>query len=83
MLREAVGGHESPQRDLLAQRIAFLAILIETFEVNAAEGQPFNVGSYVQAVNGFTGLIKTVGLEKRIKNVKDLQTYLEEREQAG
>jgi len=80
LLREACGGNESPQRDLLVQRIAFLAILIETSEVIAAEGGQVDMGVYVQSVNAFTGLIKTVGLEKRIKNVTDLKTYLDERE---
>lgn len=80
LLRDACGGHESPQRDLLVQRIAFLAILIETSEVIAAEGGHIDVGIYVQSLNAFTGLIKTVGLEKRVKNVTDLKAYLDSRE---
>jgi hypothetical protein len=80
LLSEACGGNESPQRELLAQRIAFLAILIETWEINAAEGESFDVGRYTQAVNAFLGLIKTVGLDKRIKSAKDLRTYLEEKD---
>ena len=80
LLREACGGDESPQRDLLVQRIAFLAILIETSEVTAAEGGYIDTGVYVQSLNAFTGLLKTVGLDRRIKNVSDLKSYLEERE---
>lgn len=82
LICEACGGNESPQRNLLSQRIAFLAILIETWEIAAAEGEPFDVGRYTQSVNAFLGLIKAVGLEKRIKSTKDLKAYLDERERA-
>jgi hypothetical protein len=80
ILREAVGGNESPQRDLLAQRIAFLAILIESAEVGAAEGGTLDHGVYVQSVNALTGLLKAVGLERRVKAAGSLSKYLEQRE---
>jgi hypothetical protein len=81
VLREAVGGDISPQRDLLAQRIAFLAILIESAEVRAAEGGELDHGVYVQSVNALTGLLKAVGLERRVKQAGSLSKYLEQREQ--
>src|SRR5687767_8763120 len=59
-LRESCGGDESPQRDLLVRRIAFLSIQIETAEVNAMEGKPFDAGSYVQCLNSFLGFLKSV-----------------------
>src|SRR5688572_14718116 len=80
ILSEACGGNESPQRDLLAKRIAFLAILIESAEVTAAEEGYIDQGVYVQSVNALTGLLKTVGLDKRIKSAKDLSAYLAEKE---
>lgn len=78
-LRESCGGYESTQRDLLVRRIAFLSIQIETMEVNAMEGKPFDAGSYVQCLNSFLGFLKSVGLDRRAKNVTDLNRYLEEK----
>jgi hypothetical protein len=77
VLKDHCGGNESHQRDLLCQRVAFISIILETQEVKAAEGGNIDLGSYVQATNGLTGLLKTLGLEKRVKNVTDLKTYLE------
>lgn len=80
LLKEHAGGGESFQRDLLCQRAAFLSIILETQEVKAAEGGDLDVGVYTQGMNGLTGLLKTLGLEKRIKNVTDLKSYLEDRQ---
>jgi hypothetical protein len=80
ILKTAVGGDESPQRDLLAKRIAFLAILIESSEVSAAEGGHIDRGIYIQAVNALTGLLKAVGLERRVKNAGGLRSYLEQQD---
>lgn len=78
-LREDCGGDESYQRDLLVQRVVFLSIVLETQEVRAAEGGDIELGSYIQAVNGLTGLLKTLGLDKRVRNITDLKQYLENR----
>lgn len=83
-LKADAGGDESYQRDLLIQRAAFMSILIETQEVEAAESRDFDLGVYTQATNTLMGLLKTLGLEKRIKSVGDLQSYLaEKKEQAA
>jgi hypothetical protein len=71
---------ESIQRDLLCQRAAFLSVVLETMEVKACEGAAIDWGGYVQAVNAFSGLLLRLGLEKRLKNVHDLQTYLEQKD---
>lgn len=76
-LREDAGGKESCQRDLLVQRAVFLSVILETQEVRAAEGESIDLGSYTQGVNALQGLLKTLGLEKQVKNVTDLQGYLE------
>jgi hypothetical protein len=75
-LKEDAGGAESFQRDLLVQRAAFLSIILETHEVKAAEGEGLDLGQYTQAANALSGLLKSLGLDKRIKSVTDLQTYL-------
>jgi hypothetical protein len=79
-VREACGGEESVQRDILAQRIAFFSIYIETTEIALSKGEPVDFGSYVQCVNTLIGLIRIVGLDKRIKTATDLQSYIHEKE---
>lgn len=79
LLKEHAGGNESFQRDLLCQRLAFVSIILETKEVTAAEGGDLDLGSYVQAVNALVGLLKTLGLDKRMKTVSDLKSYLAEK----
>lgn len=79
-LHEACGGAESPQRDQLVQRAVFLSVMIETMEVEAAENGKLDSGSYVQSLNALVGLLRTLGLERRVKNVTDLNRYLAEKE---
>jgi len=79
-LRESAGGGESVQRDMLIQRAVFLSVILETFECQAADGGDFDLGVYTQATNALSGIISKLGLEKRIKNVTDLKTYLEAKE---
>jgi len=72
-------GADSLQKDLLVQRAAFISTILETQEVVAAEGGGLDLGSYVQAANALSGLLIRLGLEKRIKNVNDLRTYLDQK----
>jgi hypothetical protein len=80
LLKAHAGGHESAQRELLCQRCAFVSVILETKEVEAAEGGTLDLGSYVQGVNCLTGLLRALGLEKRMKSVSDLSAYLDEKE---
>jgi hypothetical protein len=79
LLKEHTGA-DSYQRDLLCQRVAFISVILETIEVGAAEGEGLDLGVYVQACNSLTGLLKTLGLDKQVKNVTDLKDYLKERQ---
>jgi hypothetical protein len=80
LLRDHAGGGESYQRELLCQRVAFLSIILETAEVRAAEDGELDLPVYTQASNTLMGFLKTLGLEKRIKNVSDLKSYLSTKE---
>jgi hypothetical protein len=80
LLKEHAGGDESVQRDLLCQRCAFVSIILETKEVEAAEGAGLDLGSYVSGINCLNGLLRALGLEKRLRNVTDLRTYLDQKE---
>ncbi len=80
LLREHCGGHESAQRDLLCQRLAFISVVLETQEVRCCEkGDLENLGAYVQALNSMVGLIRLLGLERHIKKAGGLHQYLEQR----
>jgi hypothetical protein len=48
-------------------------------EIEAAEGKPFHSGRYSHMCNSLTGLIRLLGLEKRIKDAKTLTAYLAEK----
>lgn len=82
VLKEHCGGDESYQRDLLCQRAAFISIILETQEVKAAEGGDLDLGAYTQGCNALSGLLIRLGLEKRIKSVNDLKSYLKQKEAA-
>ena len=54
----------SVMKKSLCDRAAFLSVYIETLEVIAVETGELESGSYVQAVNAYLGLLKTLGLDK-------------------
>src|SRR5438105_10480215 len=82
LLKSHAGGDESAQRDLLCQRCAFVSVILETKEVIAAETGNLDMGSYVQAINCLVGLIRALGLGRRIKSVGGLKDYLESKEES-
>jgi len=69
----------SPQKDILVQRLTFLSVFIETMEINAAQTGELEIGKYVVAVNVLVNLMRTLGLEKYTKKVGSLKAYLQER----
>jgi len=73
---------DSYQKEVLCSRAVFVAVLIETLETKAMQGEPFEPGSYSQLVNTLTGLLKSLGLDRKLKRAGDLKSYLEEREEA-
>ena len=80
LLKEHCGGDDSAQRDALTQRLAFLLCVLETKEVECAEGKGLDLGSYVQSVNSVVGLIRILGLEKHVKSCGgNLATYLNQK----
>lgn len=76
-------GADSTQKQLLVQRAVFLALQLETMEVNAVRGTtPFDPGVYTQMVNALSGLLKALGLERAVRKVGTLRDYMAEREDA-
>jgi hypothetical protein len=79
LLKEHAGGDESYQRDLLCQRAAFMTCILETAEVRCAETGGLDLGSYVQGCNALNGILKHLGLERRVKKAGGLNQYLEQK----
>ncbi len=73
-LREDAGA-DSYQKEMLCERAVFMALRLETMETEATEGRAFEAGSYGQAVNTFLGLLKALGLERKVKAV-GLKAYI-------
>jgi hypothetical protein len=70
---------DSYQKDLLVQRAVFIALQLETMEIAAASGKPFDAGVYTQMTNSLLGLLKSLGLEKQVTKVANLKSYIEGR----
>jgi len=79
LMRDA-GGNESMQRAMLVKHATFLHVLLETQETELAESGSIDLGSFVQAINSLVGLLRMLGLEKRIKKAGGLASYLEAKE---
>jgi hypothetical protein len=73
-------GADSYQKELLTERAIFLVLQLETMEINGYEGKPCEHAVHTQMTNSLMGILKTLGLTKRIKEVPDLQTYLKAKE---
>ena len=69
-------GVDSFQKDLLAQRAIFIAAKLETMEVEAMTKNHIDFGSYVQATNCLIGLLKSLGLQRKAKEVMNLKSYI-------
>lgn len=78
-LMQDAGGYESTQRAMLVKHAVFLHVLLETLETKAAQEGELDMGQFVQAINSLVGLLRILGLEKRIKRAGGLKEYLEER----
>lgn len=76
-------GADSYQKELLCQHAIFLAIQLETMQVEAAETGEFDFGVYTQGVNALSGLLSKLKLERAVQEVvTDLKTYMREKQTA-
>lgn len=72
-------GAESYQKDLIVQRAVFIACQLESMEITAAQSGELNFAVYTQATNALVGLLKALGLEKKMPKTLDLERYIKER----
>lgn len=71
---------DSMQKELLCQRAIFISLQLETMEVDAMNGEPFELGVYTQMVNTLVGILKALGLERQSKAVTlDLKEYVRQK----
>lgn len=71
MLTSDLGGMDmlSYQQRSLCKRAIWLEALIEQQEADLAKGKEVDQGRLTQAINTFMGLLKTLGLERKSKDV--------------
>ena len=69
-------GSDSVQKDLLCQRITFLAIRLESMEREAIESGMFDAGLYVSLTNALTGMLRLIGINRKAK-ITSLKDYVQ------
>ena len=72
-------GADSQQKEMLCQRAVFIGVQLETMECLVVESGKFDPGIYTQMTNSLLGLLKALGLERKIKDAASLKSYMEER----
>lgn len=82
-LLKADAGATSTQRDILCQRAVFMCVCLETMECEALATGKFDAGVHTQMSNALLGLLKALGLDRRVKKVGDLGDYIRERRAAA
>ena len=77
-LQADLGGPEamSYQMRSLSKRAIWMEAVIEQQEIALSKGEEIDQGKLTQAVNSLIGLLKTLGLERKARDVPDLATYL-------
>jgi hypothetical protein len=73
-----LGGMDSlsyAKRSLL-RRAIWLELVIEQREVEASEGKSVDLGQQTQMLNALIGLWRTLGLERKPRDIQDLRSYI-------
>lgn len=80
-ITDDLGGADqlSYARRSLVRRAVWLESWLETQEAKAAQGEDVDIGRQTQALNALLGLYKTIGLERRAKEVPSLHDYLNQK----
>jgi hypothetical protein len=78
VLRQDTGA-DSAQKRTLCERAVFIALQLETMEREAVDNGKLDLGVYTQGTNALLGLLRALGLERRVKSAHDLKSYLGER----
>lgn len=81
-LLKAHAGADSYQKQMMCERAVFLALQLETAEREALETGQLHMGRYVQGINGLTGCLRLLGLNKHADAADKLQLHLAKRKRA-
>ncbi len=83
-LTSDLGGPDalSYQQKSLCKRAIWSEAILEQMEVALGRGQEVDLGRYTQAINTLIGLFKTLGLERRARDVPNLEQFLKQRASA-
>lgn len=73
-------GAESRQREILCQRAVFMCVCLETMECEALASGKFDAGVHTQMSNALLGLLKALGLDRKVKRADGLSDYIRERQ---
>lgn len=68
----------SYQRRSLVKRCIHMEAIVEQQEAALASGKDVDLGKLTQSVNSLIGLLKTLGLERKAREIPDLKSYLAE-----
>jgi hypothetical protein len=72
----ADAGIDSTMKEIIAQRAAFLALQLETMECRALESGKIDPGVHTQMCNSLSGMLRSLGLEKKVKKSGGLRAYV-------
>lgn len=64
----------------LVERALHLEFWLRNQEVELASGKDFDVSRWVQAANSLQGVFAKLGLERKAREVPDLQAFIQRRE---
>jgi hypothetical protein len=80
-LQTDLGGRDSLsyQQRSLTKRAIWMEAIIEQQEIALSRGEDVDQGKLTQAVNSLIGLLKTLGLERKAREVPSLRDYMEAR----
>lgn len=68
--------HVNYAKRSLAERAILLEFWIATQEKRLVEGERVDIGRWTQSLNAYAGLLGKLGLERKARDVPDLQDYL-------
>ncbi|XKH00784.1 hypothetical protein LG325_11915 [Marinobacter nauticus] len=75
-----LGGDLSYQRRSLCKQVVWIEAVIEQQHAALSRGEDIDHGRLSNYVNTLIGLLKTIGLDRKAKDVPDLAEYLAKRE---
>ena len=80
-LQTDLGGRDSLsyQQRSLTKRAVWMEAVIEQQEIALSRGEPVDQGKLTQAVNSLIGILKTLGLQRKAKDIHSLSDYMEAR----